>query len=290
MKTTYSYAILRYVHDVLTGEFANVGVVLYAPGSKFLDAACLTTFGRLSNFFGRIEGERFRRSLSHIESAVRQAGERLKDQLPFEQQSSDALGWGYSIVPPDDSSLQFHPGGGGITANPAEELADLFRRYVLMYGQRAERPSRTDEDVLRTFKQKLSEKNLLRHLQTKKIRTENYEHEFPVAWKNGTWHTCEPVSFDLVEPASILEKANTWVGRATSLKDSDERFRLMLLVGEPRGDEKVQSAYLKARNILRKMPVQHQLIAESEASELARIIEQDLRAEGILPGETNPDA
>lgn len=31
MKTNYSTIILRYVHDVVTGEFANIGVVLYAP-------------------------------------------------------------------------------------------------------------------------------------------------------------------------------------------------------------------------------------------------------------------
>ena len=31
MKTNYSTIILRYIHDVVTGEFANIGVVLYAP-------------------------------------------------------------------------------------------------------------------------------------------------------------------------------------------------------------------------------------------------------------------
>ncbi len=289
MKTAYSYAILRYVHDVVTGEFVNVGVVLHAPEAKYLDATCLMTFGRLSAFFGGIEGERFRRSLRHIELAVRRAGDRLKNELPFEQHPSDALSWAQSVLPPDDSSLQFHPGGGGITADPTFELADLFRRYVLMYGQRAERPSRSDEEILRTFKQELSEKNLWRHVQPKTIRTENYEHEFPVAWKNGFWHACEAVSFDLVDPGNIVEKANNWVGRATSLRESEERFRLMLLVGEPRGDEKLQGAYVKARNILKKMPVEHQLIPESEAPALALMIERDLREEGILGDNVEPD-
>jgi hypothetical protein len=31
MKTTYSFTILRYVHDIATGEFVNMGVALYAP-------------------------------------------------------------------------------------------------------------------------------------------------------------------------------------------------------------------------------------------------------------------
>ena len=28
---SYTYAVLRYVHDVTSGEFVNVGVALYAP-------------------------------------------------------------------------------------------------------------------------------------------------------------------------------------------------------------------------------------------------------------------
>lgn len=34
MKTTYSTITLRYVHDVVTGEFANIGVVLYPPDKQ----------------------------------------------------------------------------------------------------------------------------------------------------------------------------------------------------------------------------------------------------------------
>jgi hypothetical protein len=29
MKTPYSFSVLRYIHDVVTGEFINVGVALF---------------------------------------------------------------------------------------------------------------------------------------------------------------------------------------------------------------------------------------------------------------------
>ena len=32
----YSFCFLRYVHEPLSGEFANVGVLLWAPQSRFL--------------------------------------------------------------------------------------------------------------------------------------------------------------------------------------------------------------------------------------------------------------
>jgi len=37
-KVAHSSITLRYVHDVVTGEFANIGVVLYAPEKRFLKA------------------------------------------------------------------------------------------------------------------------------------------------------------------------------------------------------------------------------------------------------------
>ncbi len=122
MKTTFTYTVLRYVHDIATGEFVNVGVALYAPEAKYVSALCNPRYSHLSKMF-----------------------------------------------------------------------AD--------------------------------------------------------AWKNGVWNLNQPVSMDLQDADSILDKANRWLGRATNLKDSTEDFRLWMLIGEPKV-EKLRPAYAKAPNIL----------------------------------------
>jgi len=43
----YSFCFLRYHHDPLSGEFANVGVLLWAPDSSFLGFRCSKKFARL---------------------------------------------------------------------------------------------------------------------------------------------------------------------------------------------------------------------------------------------------
>ena len=48
MKTTFTYTVLRYVHDIATGEFVNMGVALYAPEAKYISAICSARYGRLS--------------------------------------------------------------------------------------------------------------------------------------------------------------------------------------------------------------------------------------------------
>jgi hypothetical protein len=79
----------------------------------------------------------------------------------------------------------------------------------------------------------------------------------------------------MVDAGSILEKANRWVGRATSLNDSSERFKIHILLGEPQ-DDRLRSAFEKAQNILNKMPGQKEFVHEAEADafadELAREI------------------
>jgi hypothetical protein len=56
MKTTYSYTVLRYVHDTTTDEFVNVGVALLAPEARYVSALCRTTSGRLGKVFPGMNG------------------------------------------------------------------------------------------------------------------------------------------------------------------------------------------------------------------------------------------
>ena len=275
MKIPYTFSVLRYVHDVLGGEFANVGVALYAPGARFLGAACATTYGRLSRFFGGIDGLHVRRLLSHVQRGFEELADRLESELPLVPDPPDISGWIAQVLPPDDSSLQFGPPGGGLTSNPQATLEALYERFVERYSRTAIHATRSDEDILKVFRQPLAERHILAHLRSKRIVGTDYEYEFPWAWKNGIWHTSEAVSFDLADSGDILEKANRWVGRAVSLRESQEGFKLHLLLGAPK-DEKLLPAFARAKNILRKMPVQHDFIGEENAAAFADFVAKDL--------------
>ena len=56
------------------------------------------------------------------------------------------------------------------------------------------------------------------------------------------------------------------LGRMLSVKDSPERFKLYLLLGEPQ-QESLRPAFERAITILRKLPVENQLVTEAEAGE-----------------------
>lgn len=276
MKEKYYFSVLRYVFDPITQEFVNIGLVLYAPSSRFIGAICTSHYSRISKMFRRIDGNSFRSLTRYIQDKVNQLNEEMKRGALFlnaDEKLETLLG---RILPEDDSAIRFVSGGAGITDNPERALAMLFERYVSRYESPSETARRDDEEIWRVFRQPMEQKNITVHLTPKKIVATNYEYEFQRTWKNGIYHLYEPVSFDLVDSSSILEKANKWLGRGISLADSPEAFKLFLLMGEPK-DQKLQDAFHRARNILSMMPVKPELVQERDAEEFAEEVEDDFK-------------
>ncbi|MDZ4796913.1 MAG: DUF3037 domain-containing protein [Bryobacteraceae bacterium] len=275
MRTAYTFSVLRYVHDPVTQEFLNIGIAVYSAQTGYLRAKCTTHYRRITRTFTRIDGERFRQMTRFIEERLTAVGKSLKSELPFESGRTieHLLA---RVLPHDDSSIQFAPAGGGLSQNLDQTTEELYERYVERYTPTKGVSRRDDDEVWRTFREALDKRHISAHLGPKRILAPDYDYEFERAWKNGIWHVYEPVSFDLTDGGSILDKANRWLGRATSLNDSSETFQLHLLLGEPQ-DERLHGTFLKAENILRKMPGRHELISEREAEAFAEELEREMR-------------
>jgi Protein of unknown function (DUF3037) len=276
MKTTYTFTVLRYVHDVTTGEFANVGVALYAPETKYLGAICTPRYGRVSKIFLDINPEHFRSLMRFIQSRFEERAEQLGDELPFDGFPKTIMDIAQAILPPDDSSLQWSEPGGGVSDDPAKTLEILFDRMVQRYEQRPKLASREDEEIWKPFKKELESRHVLVHLRRKRIVAKDDDYEFEHARENKIWHVYEPMSFDLIEADSIIQKANRWLGRCINLQDSSDRFKLYLLLGEPR-DERLKSTFAKAQNILHKMPVENEFVSEREAAHFSEDLASDIK-------------
>ncbi len=275
MRTAYSFSILRYVHDPVTQEFVNIGVALYSRDAGFLRTVCTSHYSRITNLFTKIDGNRFRQLIRYLEDQVNAIGASLPRELPFEpgREIEQLLA---RVLPPDDSSFQFStPAGVGLTANLEKTLAELFERYVERYDSGPDAHRRNDEDVWKVFREPLEKHHVAERLTAKKIIGANYDYEFQRAWKNRVWHVYEPVSFDMVQASSILEKANRWVGRASSLSDASEAFEIHLLLGEPQ-DIELKAAFEKAQNILKKMPGEKELIRETDVEAFAAGLEREM--------------
>jgi hypothetical protein len=286
MKTKYSFSVLRYIHDVVSGEFCNVGILIYAPDANYLNVQSTKKYGRLSQIFIDVDGSHFRSLMKHIDDKVAEYSDRFKNEFKFTSNPKSILEIINHILPKDDSSLQFSEPGGGITKDCDKTLEELYRRYVDKYEQKAIKKHKDDEDIWKTFRKPLREYSIYNYLKPHKIAAKDYEYEFKYAIKNDSWRTLEPVSFDMEDHQAMLDKANKWFGRVFNLQESEERFKLYFLIGEPE-DDQLKNSYLKAENIINKIVkhYKHELVKEREAEEFVKSFREELKQYLDINGE-----
>ena len=272
----YTYTVLRYVHDVTTGEFVNVGVVVHAPDARFVGTRLRTTHGRLSAMFPDLDRDAFRSTMRSIERALKVIATNYAEDDLFRAEG-DAAVIARSVLPADDSALQWSPVGAGLAGDMDQLLDRLFQRLVSSYDDKPERTKRNDEDVWRPVRDKLEQSGIASRLGKTTIHGEVDELQFKHAWKNGIWHCYEALSFDLADADNIKDKARRWMGHLAAVRDASEQFKPYFIVGAPH-DTTLMPAYHDALAILRKSPVAAEVFSESQTDELVARIEAEVRA------------
>lgn len=129
----YQYQILRYMHDQFAGEFANVGIVLYAAQSSYLGCKVINRYSRLSDFFGNVNGQFLVSSIRHFEISINKMGENIGELFPKLKQEAKISDFTSTILPKDDSALQLTEIYYGLDLDPEHALTDLFDRIIEKY-------------------------------------------------------------------------------------------------------------------------------------------------------------
>jgi hypothetical protein len=271
-KQAYSYTILRYVHDVLSGEAINVGIVLHVPDAGFLKVRTRHTAGRLKSVFPNIDKSAFSEAMKAIERGIATVAKRSRGE-PLLALKANALGYAREVLPRDDSSLQWSPIGTGLTASPDKTLERLYYRFVGRYDHKPAR-RRADSDVWRQVQDKLSERGIDIQFEPKVLIGSQDRLEFKKAWKNGRWHAYEPLSMDLADAENIKDKARLWRGHLSAVSDSShDDIQLCFITGQPQ-NLSLMTAYENAKEILRGSSFHPQVIDEREVDELLEDIER----------------
>jgi hypothetical protein len=275
-KHPYSYTVLRYVHDVMTAEFVNVGLVLHSPIAGVLRAETRHTIGRLKDVFPDFDRQAFVSAMKAVCRAIDSVAKKQADGT-FLDKDGDAGTFARSAVPIDDSSLQWSPIGTGLTADIDKTFARLYERFVGRYDTHVAH-RRTDDEVWRPVRDKLVERQVPVKLGPKEIAGATDVISFGHAWKNGSWHAYEPLSLDLIDAEGIKDKARRWLGHLAAVADRpSDQFKLHFIVGAPQ-NKALLPAYETAKLILAKAPFEPSIYEESEVDALVSEIEDEVRA------------
>lgn len=277
-RSSYSYSILRYVHDISTGEFVNVGLVLHSHEAAFLKFRNKTTTGRISSLFPNFRASQFKSLVKLVAARFRVVEQECSPNVGLWEKSGSLKEILSQVLPEDDSSLVWSDVSSGASYNLDATFERIFDRFITRFDHKSHGHGKSDEDVWRSFKKDLEKRNLLQFFKTKKISGRDDEIEFPLAWKNGVWHCVEPISFDLSASDSIRDKAHKFLGQITSVADSNEQFKLYIVAAKPT-DESLAGAFEKAMHILQKIPGAKEIYTEDQSAALAESFSERISAD-----------
>jgi hypothetical protein len=125
---TFQYALLRAVPSLPRGEALNVGVVIYSPRHRFLQARTVLEPERLRLLHPELDLEAVRAHLTLIEQVA--SGEPAAGPIAGLDRS-ERFGW---ITSPSSTAIQPSPVHTGLCDDPSAMLEHLFKTLVVTPG------------------------------------------------------------------------------------------------------------------------------------------------------------
>ena len=133
----FSFTVLRYVHDVVAGEFLNVGIVMYSPTDGRLRMRTMKSTKRLSRAFPDIDTQAFQKTMEGIEGGFSFLA-RVPRNSPPKRRDLNARRFALNVLPEEDGSLQWSSVGGGLTGDTHKTFDYLYKRFVSQYDNAKE--------------------------------------------------------------------------------------------------------------------------------------------------------
>lgn len=210
MTTPCLYSIVRYTPYAETEEFANIGVVLCAPKEKFFD------FQITKRNDSRV------RSFFHDDCIFPIAKDTIQRELQFAKaQANQVVGhqqlaqFFRYFTAKKESIFQFSSTRVVLSANPKEELARIYNKYVNHSDYTKERREDVLAKELKRSIDRIDElKNAFKH---ESIDGYYAKFSMPLVAKKNNEIKCaiKPLAFIQAEPGKMMEHSDTWVMRVT---------------------------------------------------------------------------
>ena len=274
--TAYHFAILRYVHDVSTEEFVNIGVAMWIRGRSQLLFRVNERFSRLSDFFKDFDLSSYRKMVYNLKSAadLKWVSDDVATAFLFKNSGDRPSEIFNEIARKDASCFQWSRLMSGITQDVENRFEELFEEFVTYHESPATPHYRNEQKIWTYVRHALKAHDLHTRVQYDvEMEGASYRYSFRMGWNNGIPQVLEPISFALKKPTNIVDRANTWSGRLFNLSKSNV-FGFTAVV-TPLENENME-AYNNGLEILKGARSVRKIITEDELNDYISEIKSDL--------------
>jgi len=282
MRQEYSYILVHYIHSRAAGEALNVGLVMYCREAKFIAFNFEYNFSRLSCAFPDFDGDQHRRTLKRLQMGLEGFADKLhKPDLGIYEPPTDAKAVVASLWPDKGLSYAYDDMRLGLTSNLSSTFEHLYDTFVSAKIKGDKHKARTDEEVWTVYRERLRRTKADQVLRPERISTETLEVEYDFTFRDDHLNVVQPLNLDYVRVEAMQDKATKWLGTAMALQGYEDLGTFYLLLGRPQNPAHIE-AYEKAKKILNKMPIAHEIFEEEQAEQFAEEIAAVMREHSLL--------
>lgn len=246
------YSIIRFLPYAETEEFANVGVVMYAPSARYFDFRLSQKWRRLGAFFNKLDRRVFAEGVRAFKDELartREMAEQLASGGPQGHMAAQRLF--DDLVRPREALFRFSSVRAVMAEAPEAVLASLFDRYV-------EHDFATHEyhEVLieRAVRGVLRRAGLADRFRRTRLGTGELQFAVPFAELDESGRArriIKPMHLAHDDPVRILDHGNQWLGRLRHLERVQALPKAVLLsVTEPPAGTDRHAAFDEVRRDL----------------------------------------
>ena len=267
----YQFSYLRYIHDVSTEEFVNIGIVMFIPNERRFLYLLTEHYARLSEFYLDFQSNNYKYLLRSLKA-------RLKSAEDFDFPKVDNINKILlKIVPIESGCFQWSDTMSGVVEQPEKRLEKLFAKVITAHETRKTRKRRDEKDIAKNLSNLLQQKGLLSDIESNVTihnRDLNYSYEFKFGWQNGKKQFAEPISLDYKNKKDLVNKVSNFIGDMFSLKDSED-FQVTPIVAPPKQDN-LKEEYENAIVRMKEIPQINKIISEDQIKDFILKIETDI--------------
>ncbi|AYF32314.1 DUF3037 domain-containing protein [Vreelandella alkaliphila] len=233
MSIICNYAVLRFQPYPETGEFANLGIVMICNNGQFLEMIETRTRKRVTNFFDKLDPAIFTSARQAFAKEIHRVAE-LANNHPHDV--AFQLGLFKHLTAPSETMFRFSKPGTIATSDPQATLSELFNRYVCHeFAHREDTETKLKRSINNLLRTNFSD----RTYREEKLGDELYHVTFPFVWHSGgiTAQAIRPLSFDLDDTKSIIDKGDRWIMQMNRLaKHGGIPSDTVFICKEPKGN------------------------------------------------------
>lgn len=216
MNIACHYAIARFAPFIETGEFANVGVVMFAPGARFFGFKLLgNRYARVTNFFEGLDTKVFKSSLTGLQEELARILDLFQQPGMLSKENQIAV-W-TDLIKPRETMVRFSEPRIVMASDYQTKLLELYDYYV---GHNFATKEYHEKLLERTVTGWLRDAGLQNKFHPARIGNDDYHAHFPFVAgpENHPESIIKPLNLNHADAAKIIDHGGQWLYRLDALK------------------------------------------------------------------------